>query len=56
MIMKPSECEPLLSEAVVLARITKSQHTRLLTAPVHQLATLGAERYDAAHITLVSAT
>jgi hypothetical protein len=58
MIMKPSECELLLTEAVVLARITKSQHkalggstsiiemlyTRLLRAPVHQLVGLGAER------------
>lgn len=70
MIMKSSECEWLLNEAVVLARITKSQHTalggiyqhhrelyaQLLSAPVGQLAALGTERYRAAAITLVSAT
>jgi hypothetical protein len=59
MIMNPDECEALLQQAVVLARITKDEHrklggiymhhekvyARMLTAPVEKLHKIGLERY-----------
>lgn len=60
MIMNPAECEALLQESIVIARITKDEHrklggiwadhpevyARLLTAPVGELHTIGLERYS----------
>ena len=68
MIMDPAECERLLTQAVVLARITKQQHRalggiflhhealygRLLTAHLSDLAALGRQCYGVPKISLLS--
>lgn len=66
MIMRPQDAPELLERALVLARISKLEHsllgglsthhpklyTRMLTAPIDKLASLGRQRYRAVGITL----
>jgi hypothetical protein len=70
MIMEPSECEALFNKAIVIARVTPTEHLklggiythhkelygRMLTAQVARLYRRGLERYDAMGIELVEAS
>jgi len=66
MIMNPDECEELFKKAIVIARVTPTEHLklggamrhpelygRMLTANVARLYRRGLERYDAEEITLL---
>ena len=65
MIMNPDECEELFNQAIVIARVTPTEHLklggamrhpelygRMPTANVARLYRRGLERYDAEEITL----
>jgi hypothetical protein len=65
MIMRPQDAPELLERALVLARISKSEHSvlggvytnptlyaRMLTAPIDRLPSLGRQRYRMAGIVL----
>ena len=68
MIMRPTECNALLTDAIVLARVTKPEHQRLggifthhralyqqmLQCDVSELAKLGRRRYVRSKIRLLS--